>query len=422
MSQSSADHRDPPAAPPAGLDPRTGLDAASLGRAVEDHLLYLTGRHPRTASLNDVYLAVAYAVRDRLFAQGTRTMDALVSDPDAKRVAYLSAEFLLGPQLGANLLNLGIVLQMRDALRRLGFDLYAVLDHEEEPGLGNGGLGRLAACYMDSMATLAVPAVGYGIRYEFGIFDQEIRDGWQVEVSDKWLRWGNPWEIARPELAVEVGFGGRSEWHPDGAGRFRPRWVPAEVVRSVPHDTPVLGYRNGHCNTLRLWRAEAVESFDVAAFNVGDYVGAVDAKVRSETISKVLYPNDSSIQGKALRLKQQFLFVSSSLQDMLRMLRHWGVRARRPAEALGAAAERHAPGHRRGGTDASARGRIRRRLGHGVGRHRARHRVHEPHAAPRGARDVAGGALRASPAAAPRDRLRDQPPAARRGATPLSRR
>jgi starch phosphorylase len=267
---------------------------------------------------------VAHAVRDRLFAQGGGTMDALVSESGAKRVAYLSAEFLMGPQLGANLLNLGIVLPMREALSRLGFDLYRILDHEEEPGLGNGGLGRLAACYLDSLATLAVPAVGYGIRYEFGIFDQEIRDGWQVEVSDKWLRWGNPWEVARPELALEVGFGGRTEAVARPDGGVGVRWVPGEVVRSVPHDTPVLGYRVGHCNTVRLWRAEAVESFDVAAFNMGDYLGAVGAKVRSETISKVLYPNDSSIQGKALRLKQHYFFVSSSLQDMLRMHRQWG--------------------------------------------------------------------------------------------------
>lgn len=299
-------------------DIRTGLGAEVLARAVEDHLFYLSGRRPSTASVNDVYLAVAHAVRDRLFARGAETIDSLLSDANAKRVAYLSAEFLMGPQLGANLLNLGIVLPMRDALRRLGFDLYAVLEQEEEPGLGNGGLGRLAACYLDSLATLAVPAVGYGIRYEFGIFDQEIRDGWQVEVSDKWLRWGNPWEVARPELAVEVGFGGRTERETTSDGEFRVRWSPAEVVRGVPHDMPVLGYRVGHCNTLRLWRAEAIESLDVAAFNMGDYLGAVDAKIRSETISKVLYPNDSSAQGKALRLKQQYFLVSSSLQDMLR--------------------------------------------------------------------------------------------------------
>jgi len=300
---------------------RTGLNAAVLRLAVIEHLFYVQGRHPQTASLNDLYLAVAYAVRDRLFQRGIETLDELIRDSHVRGVAYLSAEFLMGPQLGANLVNLGIYDDMREALAGLdlGVDLEAVLGQEEEPGLGNGGLGRLAACYMDSLATLEVPAMGYGIRYEFGIFDQEIRDGWQVEVADKWLRWGNPWEIVRPELAVEVRFGGRTEGYMDAEGRFRVRWLPAETVRAVPHDTPVLGYRVGHCNTLRLWRAEAIESFDFAEFNAGHYTHAVDAKVRSETISKVLYPNDESSRGKVLRLVQQYFFVSSSLQDMMRV-------------------------------------------------------------------------------------------------------
>ena len=300
-------------------DIRTGLGAETLAEAVREHLFYQAGRQPATASLNDVYLATAAAVRDRLFQRALATLDALDASPHTRRVAYLSAEFLMGPQLAANLLNLGIVAEMRLALATLGFDLYAVLGHEEEPGLGNGGLGRLAACYLDSLATLEVPAVGYGIRYEFGIFDQEIRDGWQVEVADRWLRWGNPWEMARPELTVQVGFGGRTEWYRDETGRDRVRWLPAEVIRGVPHDMPVLGYHTGHCNMLRLWRAEASEEFDVAAFNQGDYVGAVQRKIRTESISKVLYPNDESMQGKALRLQQQAFFVSSALQDMLRL-------------------------------------------------------------------------------------------------------
>jgi starch phosphorylase len=299
-------------------DVRTGLDAETLARAVREHLFYQAGRRPATASLNDAYLAAAAAVRDRLFQRAMATLDALDGQRE-RRVAYLSAEFLMGPQLGANLLNLDIVQQMREALASLGFDLYGVLGHEEEPGLGNGGLGRLAACYLDSLATLEVPAVGYGIRYEFGIFDQELRDGWQVEVADRWLRWGNPWEMVRPELTVPVGFGGHTEWFEDEQGRPRVRWVPGETVRSVPHDMPVLGYRTGHCNMLRLWRAEAAQEFDVAAFNQGDYIGAVEQKIRSETISKVLYPNDEQMQGKALRLRQQAFFVSSALQDMLRM-------------------------------------------------------------------------------------------------------
>jgi glycogen phosphorylase len=297
---------------------RTGLSAEALTQAVSEHLFYLQGRHPRTASINDVYLAVAYAVRDRLFERGVRTVDALLAKPDARLVAYFSAEFLMGPQLGSNLVNLGIDDTMREALAVLGFDLDAVLEQEEEPGLGNGGLGRLAACYLDSLATLQVAAIGHGIRYEFGIFDQEIRDGGQGEVADTWLRWGNPWEVGRPDLAVQVKFGGHTETYRDGRGHFRVRWIPGEVLRGVPHDTPVLGYRVSHCNVLRLWRAEAVHSFDIAAFNVGNYFGAVQEKVKSETISKVLYPNDESPQGKQLRLMQQHFFVSSALQDMMR--------------------------------------------------------------------------------------------------------
>src|SRR5262249_52674645 len=203
----------------------------------------------------------------------------------------------------------------------VGKDLDVLVDEEEEPGLGNGGLGRLAACFMDSLATLDVPAIGYGIRYEFGIFDQVIRDGWQVEKTDKWLRFGNPWEIVRPEWAKEVQFGGHVERYVDVDGRFRVRWVPAFTVIGVPYDTPILGYATNTANTLRLWRAEAPESFDLQSFNRGDYYGAVNGKIVSENITKVLYPNDESFQGKELRLEQQFFFVSCSLQDMLRIMR-----------------------------------------------------------------------------------------------------
>ena len=204
-------------------------------------------------------------------------------------------------------------------MRGLGYDLDEILAQEEEPGLGNGGLGRLAACYMDSLASVEVPAVGYGIRYEFGIFDQAIRDGWQCEITDKWLRNGNPWEIARPEIAYDVKFGGRTEPFTDEQGSLRVRWIPETQVKGVAYDTPILGYRVGTCNTLRLWKAEAVESFDFEAFNHGDYDRAVEDKVESETITKVLYPNDEAHQGKVLRLKQQFFFSSCSLQDMLRI-------------------------------------------------------------------------------------------------------
>ena len=304
--------------PGVGENVRTGLDPQILCRAVCDHLYFFQGRHPKTASRNDHYLAVAYAVRDRLFQRGVQSLDVLLQHPEARVVAYLSAEFLMGPQLAANLVNLGIYDAMQEALARMDVRLEDLIDQEAEPGLGNGGLGRLAACYLDLLATLQVPALGYGIRYEFGIFDQQIRDGWQVELTDKWLDFGNPWEIARPERAVEVQFGGYTEIYADERGRLRVRWHPAEVVKGVPYDTPILGYRVNTCNLLRLWRAQAVESFDFAAFNVGEYSRAVEHKVASETISKVLYPNDESPQGKTLRLKQQYFFVSCAVQDMLR--------------------------------------------------------------------------------------------------------
>ena len=214
---------------------------------------------------------------------------------------------------------------MKAAIEELGLDFEALLAEEPEPGLGNGGLGRLAACFIDSLATLEIPALGYGIRYEFGIFDQEIVDGWQVEKTDKWLTFGNPWEIARPEWAVEVQLGGRTERYADPYGRLRTRWIPDKLVKGVPYDTPILGYRNNTANTLRLWRAEAPESFDFSQFNRGDYYGAVNQKIISENLSKVLYPNDEQLRGKELRLEQQYFFVSCSLQDMLRVVQIQGI-------------------------------------------------------------------------------------------------
>jgi starch phosphorylase len=270
------------------------------------------------ATPNDRYLALAHAVRDRLMDRWIHSGEAYYRSR-ARTVCYLSAEYLLGPHLGNNLLNLGVLDEARQAMEELGLDFEALLDQEEEPGLGNGGLGRLAACYMDSLATLQVPAIGYGIRYEFGIFDQVIRDGWQVEVTDKWLHLGNPWEVPRPEIAFEVGFGGQTGWYTDEGDLERACWFPGRVVRGEACDTPILGYRVGNANLLRLWRAEATESFDFQAFNVGDYWGAVEEKVSSETISKVLYPNDEPEAGRRLRLAQQYFFVSCSLQDMIRI-------------------------------------------------------------------------------------------------------
>jgi glycogen phosphorylase len=300
-------------------DDRTGLSLETLKRAFLDNLFYIQGKFPRLASKNDYYMALAYTVRDRLLQRWLGTT-ATYLDRQHRCVCYLSAEFLMGPHLGNNLINLGIYEPLKQAIEDLCIDFEAILEQEEEPGLGNGGLGRLAACYLDSLATLEIPAFGFGIRYEFGIFDQEIKDGWQVEITDKWLRYGNPWEIPRPEWSVEVLFGGRTERFRDERGFEHNRWVPNQIVKGIPYDTPILGYRTNTANTLRLWKAEASESFNFSAFNEGDYYGAVHEKVVSENLTKVLYPNDAKIMGKQLRLEQQFFFVSCSLQHMLRIL------------------------------------------------------------------------------------------------------
>ena len=299
-------------------DDRTGLSIPTLRRALADNLFYIQGKFPGIATKNDYYMALAYTIRDRLLQRWLSTTQTYLNQ-DVKMACYFSAEFLLGPHLGNNLINLGIYEQVLNAVKDSGLDLDELIAQEEEPGLGNGGLGRLAACYMDSLASLQYPAIGYGIRYEFGIFDQEIHNGWQVEITDKWLRYGNPWEIAHPESAVEVKLGGYTESYYDEHGKYCSRWVPNRVLKGVPYDTPILGYQVNTANTLRLWKAEAPESFDFQAFNVGNYYGAVDQKIVSENITKVLYPNDEQIQGKQLRLEQQYFFVSCSLQDMIRL-------------------------------------------------------------------------------------------------------
>jgi len=301
-------------------DDRTGLSKAALKQAFLDNLYYVQGKFPALASKHDYYMALAYTVRDRLLRRWISTASTYTRE-GSRTVAYFSAEFLLGPHLINNLINLGIERPVRAAIEELGLSFEELVGQEQEPGLGNGGLGRLAACYLDSMATLEIPSLGYGIRYEFGIFAQTLVDGWQAEQTDKWLRNGNPWELPRPEWAVEVKLGGRTEHYTDQQGRSRVRWLPGRTVMGIPYDTPILGYRNNTANTLRLWRAEAPESFDLGVFNRGDYYGAVQQKVVSENISKVLYPNDEQVQGKELRLEQQFFFVSCSLQDMLRIMR-----------------------------------------------------------------------------------------------------
>jgi len=299
---------------------RTAMTKEAFKQAFLDNLFYIQGKFPALATKTDYYHALAYAVRDRLLQRWISTAAAYTKQ-GSRTVAYLSAEFLMGPHLGNNLINLGIYDEVRQAIGELGLNFDELLHQEDEPGLGNGGLGRLAACFIDSLATLEIPSLGYGIRYEFGIFHQQIVDGWQMEKTDNWVRFGNPWEIVRPEWAVEIKLGGHTEQFKDEHDRLRIRWVPHKRVVGVPYDTPILGYRVNTANTLRLWKSEAAESFDFSVFNRGDHYGAVNQKVASENISKVLYPNDEQEQGKELRLEQQYFFVSCSLQDMLRILK-----------------------------------------------------------------------------------------------------
>ena len=300
-------------------DVRTGMTAHALRRAIEDHLRYSLGRPAALLTAQNYYHALSLAVRDRMQQRWSATTQKNL-DLSRKVAVYLSAEFLLGPHLGNNLLNLQIEEEARAALQALGQDYDEVLDCEEEPGLGNGGLGRLAACYLDSLATLERPAIGYGIRYEFGIFDQEIRDGWQVEKTDNWLDDGNPWEIAKPELSYVVNWGGHTESFTDSQGDYRVRWVPDRQVKGMYYGTPIQGYGVNTCNTLTLWSAHALHSLALDAFNAGDYYKAMEDQVASETITKVLYPNDEPEVGKQLRLLQQYFFVSCSLQDVLHLL------------------------------------------------------------------------------------------------------
>ena len=292
----------------------------NLYNGIKERLFYTLGKRADKASLHDFYMALSYAVRDQMMSYWL-SMDA----PSDKEVAYLSAEFLIGPQLNNNLISLGIRKEAQEALDEYGYTLEQILETAEEPGLGNGGLGRLAACYMESLATLKVPATGYGIRYKYGIFKQQIVDNQQVEITDNWLHGEWPWELCQPDESVLVGFGGKVENYVSDRGNYRVRWVPEEQVVAVPYDILQLGYRVNSCNRLRLWRADATETFDFYAFNIGDYMGSVEQSVSSETISKVLYPNDGTDAGKTLRLKQQHFFVSASIQDMLNSLDRMGV-------------------------------------------------------------------------------------------------
>lgn len=296
---------------------RKGMDAQSIQLSFASHLQYSLCKDQYTATQRDLYLALALAARDRLIERWIQTQQGYYK-ADVKRVYYLSAEYLMGRVLLQNLLNLGIYEETRRAMEELSIDLEALAAEEPDMGLGNGGLGRLAACFLDSLATLEIPAMGYGIRYEFGIFDQEIRNLQQVELPENWLRYGTPWEIPHPEVIFTVHFYGRVKQTRLPDGGFKSEWVDTSDVVGIPHDIPIPGYGNNTVNTLRLWSARASKEFDLNYFQHGDYLKAVEEKNISENLSKVLYPSDEFYEGRELRLKQQYFFVSCSIKDIIR--------------------------------------------------------------------------------------------------------
>jgi starch phosphorylase len=286
-------------------------------KAFNDHIHHTLARDEDTVTKHEKFLAVAYSVRDRLIDRWIKTQETYY-EKDVKRVYYLSLEFLIGRTLGNSVLNLDVEKAVEEAVDELGMTLDELREEEVDAGLGNGGLGRLAACFLDSMATLELPAMGMGIRYEYGMFNQKIKDGQQEELPDNWLRLPNPWEIARPANSIRVPFGGYVISWTDEKGKLRNRWETKDYVIALPYDTPIPGYRNNTVNNLRLWSAQSADEFGLAYFNNGDYLAAVQDMELSETISKVLYPNDTSVNGKILRLRQQYFLCSASLQDIVR--------------------------------------------------------------------------------------------------------
>lgn len=295
----------------------SGSDPEALKRSFANHLTYSLAKDEFTSTPRDCYTSIAMTVRDRLVRKWIETQQTYYNE-DAKRVYYLSLEFLIGRTLGNSLINLDMKAATQSAVSELGYELEELQEIESDAGLGNGGLGRLAACFLDSMATLELPAYGYGIRYEYGIFFQRITNGYQVETPDAWLRYGNPWEIERPEFLYPVKFYGQVLEYVDEHGMFRHEWVDTRDIIALAFDTPIPGYRNNTVNTMRLWSAKSSREFDLEYFNHGDYERAVSDKARSETISKVLYPNDNVFIGKELRLRQEYFFVSATIQDVIR--------------------------------------------------------------------------------------------------------
>ncbi|HEY3276647.1 MAG TPA: glycogen/starch/alpha-glucan phosphorylase [Syntrophorhabdaceae bacterium] len=295
-------------------------DRNSIEQSLVRHLTLDLGKDMYSATERDKFHSIVLSVRDPLVRRWIRTQQRYY-DADAKRVYYLSLEFLLGRLLRNYVLNLGLSKEYGKTMDLLGLSFEEAMEYEPDAGLGNGGLGRLAACYIDSLATLQYPAYGYGIRYEYGIFFQQIKDGFQVEAPDSWLRYGNHWEFPRPELLYTVRFYGKIRTAASGGGKYRMKWAGGEEIMAMAYDYPVPGFMNETVNTLRLWAAKSTRDFDLDYFNSGDYLKAVEDKDRSENVSKVLYPNDQNIAGKELRLKQQYFFVCATLQDIIRRYR-----------------------------------------------------------------------------------------------------
>lgn len=293
-----------------------GMDAASIKRSMVNVLEYRVGKDAYTATPRDWFHVLAFVVRDRMIERWMETMRTYYRE-DAKRVYYLSMEFLIGRTLTNSLHNLGMLDAVREVLGDVGLRLEEICEVEEEAALGNGGLGRLAACFLDSMATLGIPGYGYGIRYEYGMFKQKIEDGRQIEHPDNWLRYGNPWEFPRAEVIYPVKFNGRVVEYPDENGELHHHWIDTDEVIAMAYDTPIPGYRTSTVNNMRLWSAKSSRDFDLRYFNEGNYIKAVEAEAESENISRVLYPDDTTYMGKELRLKQQYFFVCASLHDIL---------------------------------------------------------------------------------------------------------
>ena len=297
-----------------------GNSTADIRRGFLSNLEYNLAKDRYSHTLFDEFLGLAYTVRERLIERWIASRQQYHSQ-NVKRVYYLSMEFLLGRLLSDNIINLQLFSACNQAADDLRLDMESVIDQEHDAGLGNGGLGRLAACYIDSMATLKLPAVGYGIRYDFGIFNQKIVNGNQVEMPEMWLQFRNPWEIERPEFKRTIKFYGKTMQVKDHDGKMRFRWIDTIDVLAIPYDIPIPGFGVGNVNSLRLWSARAAEEFNFQEFNQGDYIGACESKLVSENISKVLYPNDNNVSGRELRLKQQHFFTSASLQDIIRRYR-----------------------------------------------------------------------------------------------------